>query len=756
MDRVSAEHRDQPAAQLRAWPDDRVARLLRDRPDVATPAPRDCAQLAARTAVASSVRRALAHLTRLELGVLDALVVQSRHQPVRRETLASLVHAAPESVDAALARLADLALIWPLATGYTVPTVLPRVLDRVSGIAPLGEHPLAAETITARVERLDEPTRELLDHLAANGATATASRRGAGRRARPVTDLVREGLLRWVSDTALEVPGEVVLWLRSGRTTLDPVDVTPALTTTPVDATRVEDAAAAAAQEFVGRVATMLQGWELAPPRVLTTGGLAVRDLGAVGDRLHVDSPTAALVVETAASAGLLAVGADADGASVWLPTPGYDSWSLRPEAHRWLVLAQAWLRQDQRPWLAGTKDDQGRPRHALSGTSDQQLPEVRRLVLEQLALLTHGSALAADGGEASVAARVGWLRPRWPASASESAVWCVRGATELGLLGAGALSEAGRALVAADPVTAEERMADTLPQPLREFLLQADLTAVAPGVLAADIAQGLQAMADVESRGGATVHRFTPSSIRRAFDAGWSAAEVHEFLAVTSATPVPQPLTYLVDDLSRSHGSVRVGRAEAFLRCDDPALLSALLADPRTAPLGLRRLAPTVVISTALPDVLLPLLRDLGAMPVLEDETGAVRIARPDPRRAAASAARRAAARPAPQRLDRIVAAIRAGDRAAAGRTQARAASPTDIATALRAAIEAAESVLIDYVDNQGTTTRRLIRPERFDAGWLRGYDTRADEHRIFAAHRISVVWPAGQAAIDDADTAG
>ena len=38
-----------------------------------------------------------------------------------------------------------------------------------------------------------------------------------------------------------------------------------------------------------------------------------------------------------------------------------------------------------------------------------------------------------------------------------------------------------------------------------------------------------LHLLADVESRGGATVYRFTPSSVRRALDAGWSAAEVHD-----------------------------------------------------------------------------------------------------------------------------------------------------------------------------------------------------------------------------------
>lgn len=160
-------------------------------------------------------------------------------------------------------------------------------------------------------------------------------------------------------------------------------------------------------------------------------------------------------------------------------------------------------------------------------------------------------------------------------------------------------------------------------------MLLQADLTAVAPGPLERPLADMLSVLADVESKGGATVYRFTPGSVRRALDAGRAATDLHAFLATHSRTPVPQPLSYLIDDVARRHGHLRIGAASAYVRCDDEAVLNEILADKRSATLRLRRLAPTVLAAQADPGSLLEGLREMGYAPAAESAEGDVLITR-------------------------------------------------------------------------------------------------------------------------------
>ena len=195
-----------------------------------------------------------------------------------------------------------------------------------------------------------------------------------------------------------------------------------------------------------------------------------------------------------------------------------------------------------------------------------------------------------------------------------------------LGVTGRGAISSAGRALLdGRSDADLAAAMQPHLPEPVEHVLLQADLTAIAPGPLAGGLATFMRLVADVESRGGATVYRFNQDSVRRALDAGWSVDQVLGALGDASHTPIPQPLEYLIRDVARRHGQARVGAMRAYIRCDDEATLGAMVADRELSPLQLRSIAPTILVSPVAAETVLEFLRENGFAPAAETPDGGI-----------------------------------------------------------------------------------------------------------------------------------
>ncbi|MFY1635732.1 helicase-associated domain-containing protein [Solwaraspora sp. WMMB335] len=695
---------------------------------------------------------------------------------------------------------------YPAGLGRPAATLDERVARRCADPALLRRTLLSAPPAA----------RAVLDRLAAGPPVGTVSNAGSGTVGRngagdgspdgvsPVRWLIEAGLLAVVTDApaptgsqAVELPREIGLLLRRDTGPLGPLRPAPP-SVDPVrrDARTVDSTGAGQAMELVRHAGAVLEALADEPAPVLRTGGIGVRDLRRLARACGISEPLAGLLIEVGYAAGLLGEAEAAASTSrstvdeQVLPTAGYDRWLAEPLARRWEQLAEAWLAMTRRPGLIGQRDERDRPIAARSAEVERAgAPVVRRTVLGVIAGLEPGAAPSAD----DVLALLGWQAPRRSRGRDALHREVLDEAAQLGITGLGALTGYGRLLLDRDgragaggnaagdaagddplgvhsgerehrgEASAVERALDTLlPAPVDHFLVQADLTLVVPGPPEPGLAAELELLAEPESAGAASVHRVTPASVRRALDAGYQASDLHEMFARRSRTPVPQGLTYLVDDTARTHGGLRAGSAGGYLRSDDEALLAEVFTDRRLAGLALRRLAPTVLVTPAPAGRMLDALRQAGYAPVSEDGSGTDLRRRPRPRRAPYRhpvtlrvADPLAAPKLTGPRISGLVEQLRRGE--AAVRAARRAPDPVRAANGqpvdglaevqahsqalavLQQAVRDRSLVWVGYVDAHGAPASRLVRPVSIGAGFLRAEDERTETLHTFALQRVT-----------------
>ncbi len=731
--------------RLRAADDETLAALLRLRPDLAVPPPADLTVLATRAGIRASVHRACEDLDTVALAVLEALVVADADQePVSMSELRRLLgpDVPAAVVDRGLGVLRERVIAWDDDSGLALVPAARDVVPRYpGGLGRPASGPAGSSALPQLLAAVDEDERRVLDALAV-GPPIGRSRAGSDPQS-PVGRLLGRGLLLRVDADTVELPRQVALALRGDRP-LGAVSITPPqVGAQDRGADVVDRTAGGAALEALRKVELLVGLWSRLPPPVLRSGGLGVRELRRVAKEIDGDESAAALLVELAVAADLIA---ESDGVQPeWVPTTTVDVWSAGGPELRWSTLARAWLELPRLPGLVGLKDDAGRPIAALSdGVRRPLSPRDRRRVLAGLAELAPG---VAPGSAEGLAELLAWRAPRRGGRLRDEVVgWVLAEATVLGVVALGALSTPGRVLLD-DPAGLVPALRVTLPPPVDHVLLQADLTAVAPGPLQPELAAELGLMAEVESAGGATVYRFTEATVRRALDAGRSAADLQHLLATRSATPVPQALSYLVDDMARRHGRLRGGSASSFLRSDDEVLIAEVLAHPGTGDLQLRRIAPTVVVSPLALIELLDGLRAAGFTPAAEDTGGAVldltdRGRRTAPRRRPALRTG-APPEPAAEQLAALVSRMRAGDalnRVRRGTAQL-AASNGSAVDLLRAAAAARQSLLIGFVDRRGAAAEVVLEPLSVGAGVVEGRDAVDGVPVRVPLHRITTI---------------
>ncbi len=739
---------------LRAMTRDQVVTLLRARPDLSYPLPRDLSELAAQAATAASVRRAVERLDAWQRAVLQALAVIEEPTGLDRvvELLAPADGSDPDlsgPVAAAVEVVRERALVWgPDEAVRPVRAVAEYFGPYPAGLAPASPRPLAQAEIRAGLDACGADVEPVLDRLLwgpPTGAVRQADRVIEPDQARtPVERLLAHRLLRAVGTDTVLLPREVALLLRGDRSasrlSREPVGPEPPpLAGRDRGAALIDRAAVGAAMAVLHDLDVLTQAVSAATVTLLRDGRLAARDLTSLSRRLGAEPGYATFVIELAAASDLIA---GRPGLRL-LPTVTYDQWLAEPAPVRWRSVARAWLESDR--YFSAAAEDGAHPLgpEAESGRAR----ETRGLILRTGATVSPGTVLDLD----QFAERLRWNSPalaRPPKLLHQVLAWSWQEAAWLGLTALDAVGTSWSVLARGDRLP--EALAGLFPEPIEQIIIQSDLTAVAPGPLTHTVAADLRLMADEESRGGGGVYRFSPTSLRRAFDAGWIAGDLHAWLEEHSSTPVPQPLRYLVDDVARQHGSIRVGPAEAVLRIDDPAQQAALLARPEAAELQLRVLAPGVVAAGVGPDEVVAVLHRLGQTPIAEDGRGQALLRRP-PERAPSSR------RPEPPAVldpETAADAVLGADRRRPDGPEGPAGTdvhhlgqdPGTTEDALASLTEAAlarRPVRVSYVSLDGSHNERLLDGVRLIPGLVRATDPRTEESVTIPLARISAVRP-------------
>lgn len=762
------------AADLGARTDDQLVALMAARPDLASPPPAGTAVLAQRALAGPSINLAADDLDLLTVAVAEQTIRLGTDTDRRRIGVPTSVDAVVAALDgraekddivARLDLLRTRALVWgtdtELMTGAHTPALLPTRALHLTG--PLADRTLAdiAETLSSVSER----ERELLDTL------ATGSPLGRTRDAapdadpqRPVPRLVSLGLLARVDDQTVELPPVLGQLLR-GEKPSEPYDLRePALV--PVTGARkftvadVEAAAGGEALELLRHLTDTVDALGTTPALVLRAGGLGVRELRKLSKTTGIDATRQGFVVELLAGARFIDSGFPdpplESGEPAWAPTVSADPWLHQPPERRWFAIADAWLTLPRRPWQIGEASTEGAPIPSLAGDLyDVSAVVERRMVLTALAAGATGKSIDPD----ALMALIAWRHPRWQRRLSRRLVDAtLEEARALGLVAHGALTASGRALLtmAERDVTAVDvdkpvvaSMAKALPDPIDFFLTQADLTVTAPGPLTAELSTELALVADLESGGAASVYRVTDTSVRRALDTGRTGTELMGFFTAHSKTPVPQSLEYLIDDVARRHGQLRVGVASSFIRCEDATTLAAVLSSPVTEALALRALAPTVAVSQAPLRQVLDELRAAGFAPAGEDSAGDLVDLRERGARVPIQRNQRRSARRPPtpnaDQLATVVTRMRMQDTAvsavpAHSPSAVRAGGGEPATALLQLAMRVGREVRIGYVDAHGSASKHVVVPKLVGAGQLVVNDADGADER-YALHRITSV---------------
>jgi hypothetical protein len=709
------------ADELRARGDDALASIFKLRPELVSPVPNDFSALAARATSTPSLVRALDSINMWHYQIIEAACALP--EPFKKSEIVAVTS---EETAFALDHLWQMGLLYKEGNNYRTPTNLKMLI----GDEPAGLGPIAVKKFDFSIlKEIPKASEEVLAKL-----TWGPPRGQIGNIKKPgnaIGWLLDNGVLVALDSNTVALPRDVAIKLRGGKIHKEMVSKAPNLIGKEVVQKQIDLAAIANISTILRWCEELLHNLSDEPPTALRTGGLGVRDLKKIAEHLGIDETCAGFVAELCYLGGLLVIDSD----DQILPTSAFDIWLTKSAEERWYSLVVLWLDTSRVSGLIGKNSDKNvaplGPELDRAGAS-----LIRRSTLK---VLNDNPQLTPD--VKSLQEIVKWINPQ--RANNDYVEWTLREAEWLGITGQGALSTFGSNLLNEKEVLEIE---SALPKPVDHILIQADNSAVAPGPLTPELASEMGTIADIESRGGATVYRFSDSSIRRGLDHGKTGDQIKTFLSKISKTPMPQPLEYLITDIAKRHGRLRVGSAHTYIRCEDEGLVQQILHDKKCEHLRLRKIAPQVLVTDFELAEVIGELREFGYLPAAEN-SGGVLLSQPN--------LRRSKSRPKPPRIiseftapkDAIVTAavktIRAGERSKKVEPIIPGTSSNETLALINQYINEGKSLIISYADNNGGVSNRIIEPISISLGTLTARDETSDEILQFRIPRINGVAP-------------
>jgi hypothetical protein len=664
-----------PDEALLAWlagrSSEELAEILENRPDaLREPWPRRLGSVAERLSRDASIERAGFMLTAPAFQLLAAVQIYGTlndEYEISVPALAKLLEASENEVNAAVKTLSGLALAWitdgtiripeglradgsghyglgqaigPLLSRLTVAglqeachAVGLRADGRKSLVAAqLLEFYRDADKVRELVANAPDGVAEFLQDFVWNGPELEVdlgtSRyyygRAGGRADEPLLWALDRLLLFETHDGNAHMPLEVGWALRGADYRLPFTPTPPAVPTAPVAAEQIAAETSAAALRLLDRVTTVLEKAAAEPLPLLKSGGVGTRVIKKLAKETGGTVQEIGLALDLAGMTGLLTAEEPpplpasrgrsrkpppAPPAGL-IPSDEFARWRARSSGLQLRTLLEAWWRD---PKVPGEESIDFRP-------------TILRLLTEL------GPGVGVADVEAFTALAVWHIPAIDPALVADMVAQCLAEATLVGAVAAAAAGPLTPALLTGTGITkvTDELVAGAW----ATALFGTDLTAIVTGPPSTELTALLDRVADRESQGSASTWRFSPASVRRAFDNGDTPETLTRELGAVARGELPQPLAYLINDVARRHGEMQVLDVRSIVVSEVPGLLTEIAAHRKLAKFDLRVVAPTVLTSSADAATTLAALRDAGYSPVQRaaDGTIAVRAAAAKP----------------------------------------------------------------------------------------------------------------------------